>query len=475
MDVSFSYYGELFFSLLKWGMVATVPVAVILFFTGHLQRFFSFVYGDLTHNERNKFILYGVLFFFIIGIFWLLRCIKDPMFNAFVGSEHTWIVKIVSLAIIFPLVIGYSYLVDLFPRHRLFYVMSAIYGALYLGLWLLVKSPTFGVGAPIEQRWELLGWVSYVAIESFGSLMVVLFYSFMADTSTPEAGKKGFFITATFGQVGNLFGSEFVASTSLAVGAATLFLLAAALIVLCIPALVYFINWFIPKEEFAGYQADGAHVYKEKTGFIEGLRLMVSKPYMLAIFVVVASFEIVATVFELQFKILIADYAKDNADIYASYMGEFGVCVSILALGALFLGIGNIGRKVGLTLSLALMPILMVINNVVMTIHPSLQVVFWIMVFSKGINYIFGQPVKEQLYIPTSRDAKYKSKAWVDTFGSRFSKAIGSGIMGLRYGAGASMMLVTGATLFVCTAWLFVALYAGKKHKYAVDNNEIVC
>ncbi|KKT23981.1 MAG: Plastidic atp adp transporter [candidate division TM6 bacterium GW2011_GWF2_43_87] len=471
----FSHYGELFVSFLKLGLIATLLLGIVLFFTGHWQRFFSYVYGDFTRNERHKFILYGILYLFIIGIFWLLRCIKNPMFNAFIGARHMWLAKIVSVAVTFPLVVGYSYLVDLFPRHRLFYVMAGIFGGLYAGLWFLIKSPVFGVGAPIDHRWWLLGWFSYVAIESFGSLMVVLFYSLMADTTTPEAGKKGFFVVATFGQIGNMLGSEFVARASHVVGAETIFLLAAGLIVLCIPALVCFINWYIPKEEFAGYQAQGAHTYQEKTGFAEGLKLMLSQPYMMAIFVIVASFEIVATILDLQFQVLIADYANDNADIYASYMGEFGVWVSLLALSSLFLGIGNIGRKVGLAISLALMPLVMVFNNVAMFVAPSLSVVFWIMVFSKGLNYIFGQPVKEQLYIPVSRDAKYKSKAWVDTFGARLSKAFGSSIVGMLFIAGASVVLTVGATLSVCTIWLFVSLYAGKKHKYAVDRNEIVC
>ncbi|HBL98594.1 TPA: hypothetical protein DDZ86_03035 [Candidatus Dependentiae bacterium] len=475
MDTSLSYYWETFTWLLQMGAIAALPVAIILYFTGHLQRILTAIYGTFTRDERNKFISYGVLFFFIIGIYWLLRCIKDPTFNAFIGSQYTWMAKIVSLAVIFPLVAGYSYLVDLFPRHRLFYAMSAIYGALFLGLWFLVQSPTFGIPAPEGQRWAMLGWVAYVVIESFGSLMVVLFYSFMADTTTPEAGKKGFFITATFAQIGAIFGSTVVAKASHVLGTEALYMVAGLVIAICIPAMVRFIMWFIPKDELSGYQAKGLASEKKKTGFVEGIKLMVMQPYLMGIFVVVSAFEVVATVFDLQFKVFIAEFAKGNADVYAAYTGEFGVYVNVLALLSLLLGIGNLGRRIGLTLSLALMPVLMIINIVVMEVAPSLAVVFWVMVFSKGINYALGQPSKEQLYIPTSRDAKYKSKAWVDTFGSRFSKATGSGIMGLRYGAGASMVMVTAVTFSVCIFWFLVALFLGKKHKHAVERNEVVC
>ena len=50
------------------------------------------------------------------------------------------------------------------------------------------------------------------------------------------------------------------------------------------------------------------------------------------------------------------------------------------------------------------------------------------MVFSKGLNYALNQPSKEQLYIPTTPETKYKVKAFMEMFGSRGSKAVG-----LRY------------------------------------------
>src|SRR3989339_1367740 len=239
MDVSnLASAWQVFAELLKWGAFALIPVGIIMYFTGHLQRILVFVYGEFTRSERNKFVSYGVLFFVIIGIYWLLRCIKDPTFSAFVDSKHVWKAKIVSLLVVFPLVAGYNYLVDKFPRHRLFYAMSAIYSAIFLVLWFFVRNECYGLPAAKCDRWALLGWIAYVVIESFGSLMVVLFYSLMADTTTPEAGKKGFFVVATFGQIGNMLGSEFVARASHVVGGETIFLLAAGLIVLCIPALV---------------------------------------------------------------------------------------------------------------------------------------------------------------------------------------------------------------------------------------------
>ncbi len=459
--------------------VAGIVALGLLYLTGLLQKFLRYTYGDFTPAERNKFILYGGLFFFIIGIYWSLRCLKDSVFNAFVGSEHTWMAKILSLAVVFPVVIGYSYLVDIFPRHRLFYAMAVIYAAIFIGLSYLLGNTNIGICAPADMQCKWLGWASYILIETYGSLMPALFYSFMADTTTPEAGKKGFFVTASFAQLGCILGSGLVAAQVETLGVPRLVALSGWTLLLVLPA-VFYINRAIPKADLAGYQAKGAATQKKSAGFTEGLKLMFSQPYLLGIFVVVAGFEVVTTLLDLQFKILIAQ-STTSAGAYAAYAGEFGTMVGIIGLASLLLGIGNIGRKIGLKLSLALVPLLMIVITLFMFVSPVLSVAFWAVVVAKGINYALGQPSKEQLFIPTTKDAKYKSKAWVDMFGSRGSKATGSVLkgtsnaVGKAFGATASSVFLSGSAIVLCIGWFFVTLFLGKKHKQAIERNEVVC
>lgn len=463
---------------LLWSLVAAVPALAVLYMTGLLQKALRYIYGDFTPAERNKFILFGSLFFMVIGVYWNLRCVKDAIFNSFIGSESTWQAKILSVFVVLPVVVVYSYLVDIFPRHRLFYAMSVLYAALFFGTALLLDSPTYGIAAPAETRWSFLGWMTYILIESFGSLFPALFYSFLADTTSPETGKKGFFVTATFAQLGAMIGSYIVWSQSKCWGVPFLVKLAAIATLIIIPVVAY-INWSIPKEAMQGYQGQGGAAEKKATpGFTEGLRLIFSQPYLLGIFFWIFSFEAVATILDLQFKIFIARETGSSGE-YAGVTGSFGVWVSAIALISLLCGVGNIGRKIGLTLSLVVMPLLMISNTVIMFVSPTLAVVYWLMVASKGINYAFGQPAKEQLFIPTTKDAKYKSKAWIDMSGSRSAKATGSGIKGITAMVTSnpvvSLALLTALSLGVCGAWFFVSFYLGRRHKHAVERNEVVC
>ena len=70
--------------------------------------------------------------------------------------------------------------------------------------------------------------------------------------------------------------------------------------------------------------------------------------------------------------------------------------------------------------------------------YTALTPLFWLMVASKAINYALNSPSMKQLYIPTSKDVRYKSQAWIESFGSRGSKAVGSGINDLHKNALAS-------------------------------------
>ena len=64
--------------------------------------------------------------------------------------------------------------------------------------------------------------------------------------------------------------------------------------------------------------------------------------------------------------------------------------------------------------------------------HPSagylLAATFIAMMIAKGLGYAVNNPVKEMMYIPTSKDAKFKTKGFIDVFGSRMAKLGGGQI-----------------------------------------------
>jgi len=433
-----------------------------------LKRLAAEWFGYFEKGELAKYLLLGVIFFLIIGTYWLLSITRDDVFNTFVGWGYQPRVKILSSFFAFPLVMVYSKLADRFQRHRLFYALSTVY--------LVVMAIFYGVlysmyaGHVVRDPYTVTAWIYFVIVESFGSIMVALFWAFAADISTPSSAKRGYFLVAIFGQLGAILFTSGVSRYVKQIGIAHVLGFSLFAIGL-IPLFVYIFRNSVSKSLFTGYAGEQKQSTSKRPGLLESIKVVFQKPYLLGIFAIIAMFEMIVTVFEFRFKMLIP------SEDFPIYLASYSMYVNIVALVCLLGGIGNIGRKLGLKRSLMLLPALVAICAVALWYYPVLHVAFWIMVSTKALNFALNQPSKEQLYIPTTYDAKYKSKAFIDMFGSRASKGVGSLINEYQgvIGEGMFAIVSTWAALGLCAAWVMVAAYLGTRYKKAIENQEYVC
>lgn len=453
-------------------------------FIGFLKNWF----GDFSKEEFKKFLKLGVIFALVIGVYWTLRPLKDSIFLSLCGKTNQPIAKWVSLFTLFPIVILYSKLVDKVARHRLFYIIGTIYfiGTLIIGGLFL--HPTIGLCNVKEDPFRILPWVWYVFVESYGSIVVALFWAFAADMVSPDAAKRGFPFVVMLGQLGAIFGPMFLTPLGKNVfgNSGPTVLICGALILLMMGA-VYFFMATTPKDQLKGYsqQVPEKTGHKgEEPGFLEGLKLMLSQPYLLGIFAVISIYEIIVTIIDYRFKFMVTSNLPTEVE-RSAYLGDYAVWVNVISFLCLFFGISNIQRRLGIKASLVLMPFIVGVMVLSFYMFPQVQTLFWIMVFAKAVNYALNGPALKQLYVPTSHDVKYKSQAWIETFGSRSSKATGSAFNLLdkpftrSFGEvqGISYLIAIGTYLSfgLLAAWLMVALYLGKTYQKAVDQDKVVC
>jgi ATP:ADP antiporter, AAA family len=86
--------------------------------------------------------------------------------------------------------------------------------------------------------------------------------------------------------------------------------------------------------------------------------------------------------------------------------------------------------------------------------------------------------LRESLYIPTVKDIRFKSKAWIDSFGTKAAKSFAAAVFDMlaRLSPGSAMFLAGGASFFtgVLLLWVVDAWYLGKTYQKAIDNNEVI-
>jgi hypothetical protein len=122
-----------------------------------------------------------------------------------------------------------------------------------------------------------------------------------------------------------------------------------------------------------------------------------------------------------------------------------------------------------------LFPILLFIAVIIINLTTSFYVIFTLVSLLKALTYSLDDPVKELLYIPTSNNIKFKAKAWIDVFGARLAKGLGSVITRLSYGDShklkkiAEIPTITISILLIIIAWL-----AGIQFDKNISENIIV-
>jgi len=465
--------------------------------TSSILRFFQLIcrfnFGNFEKEEFKKFLRMGLIFALIIGVYWTLRPLKDAIFIQLIDKFQLPFAKTISVITLLPLVVFYTKLLEKTSREKMLILLPTFYGISVLCfslLMLLVQAPAeeiahrsffFFIGT------KAIGYFWYLFVESFGSLVVALFWAFAADTTEPLSAKRGFPLVVAIGQLGGVIFPYGIGGLPHRLGLSTDALSMAVLgllILLIIPLVRYFLKT-TPNHLMKSFDGkkEQSHETKQEPGFFEGLKLLLKNRYLLGIFGVNFIYEVVVTIFDFNFKI--AASSEYSGVALSHYLSLYGSSVNVVSLLCLLLGISNVTRFLGVGVALAAMPIIVGLALAGFMSLNSLSFLFALMVGSKAINYALNGPALKQLYIPTSSDVKFKAQAWIETFGSRSSKQAGSVFnmslapLQTTFGAIAGRshyLMLSGILCFPLLAlWLIVAIFLSNSFRRAINKKTIIC
>ena len=462
--------------------------------TGIVRCFFP----DLRRDEMRKFSLLSAIFFLIIGTYWLLRLLKNTTFLKVAfpvclgwaeqqGCLFQPIAKFWSPFVVLIMVLIYSKLVDLVKKHQLFYIICTFYALLFAGCAsILFVKDVYGVESLGKASLAAMGWISYFAIESFGSLVVALFWSFTNSVTDSDSAKRGFpFIVAT-AQIAAIAGSGALFFSGHIGSLWPILLIAGALVASVIPLVHYFIRT-TPAHQLVGNTA-AAITEKRKEGFIEGftsgLTLLLSRPYLLGVLILSTFYETIGQIVEYQMQVFASMSPEYHSEIaFAQFQSTYGMGINTVSFLIALLGTSYILKRFGTRISLLIYPTIFALTLAGLVVYfkfnPSPVLLLWAtftaMIIIKGVGYAVNNPTKEMMYIPTSKDAKFKSKGWIDTFGSRFAKAGGAQVTNaFKYNLSDLMIYGSLFSFGLIGVWMAAAVFVGTKNKQLVETGKII-
>lgn len=419
------------------------------------------MFGKLNSFDAKKYTILSSIFFFIIGSYWIIRSLKNAIIKETVGVSSIPTAKKFSVLLVICLLVLYSKLISRVSKDKIFYFVCGSYFVVLLSIAFLLYNP--GI---IKNN--ILGFASYSIIESFGSVLVSLFWIFVGVGSNAglSCARRGYILIFTLGQIGALCGTTLVKHTSF-FGIPALVCMS-AVGTLMIPILVR--KYVL----FAGKDAKKVtNIRSKQAGFLDGIKLILTKPYLLGILSIVGLYEIAVTIFDYQMQVLASKEYGTLA--YASFNAFYGQLVTIIACIFVFIGTRFFVKKFGLRFCLMFFPSVVGCLILYFYLFRSLWVALGCMVIIKALSYGFNNPVKEMIYIPTSSSIKSRAKGWIEMFGNRSSKAggatINGALSGLKDGFVSYGFMIS---IFVIGIWMLVAIILGAQFNKLVKSQEKV-
>lgn len=443
----------------------------------------------VPHHDKVKIIYLGLIYFAIIGAYTILRELRDLVFVYTVGKAYIQYAQIAAMFLLIPMVLIVSYFIDRLKKHELLYIYSTVYA---IGAFLIayfIGHPVIGAANTHVQATRLFGWVVYFFVEGFFPFVISLFLSFMSTLTPPKSIAQSNSIIVGISKIGGMMGAGigyiiFILPIFTDIlKLQTVFIISSGFLLL-VPFFVRYIVKKIPENMLYGYKASyevdkkieedqkkSKHWY---SGLFTGLSFLFRCPYALSAFLLLFFWEATSTMICFQ-RLSIGAASTNNisglgaflmSNIFFAHLYGFFLSFFVARLMLTYLG----QRK-----SLMAIPIAtgLLVIAYFSTSNPALMMLYYPLI--RAINISMSYSIREALYIPTTKYIRYKSKSWIDSFGSKGAKGVGAVATFLteRIGGGTHSVYMTICVL-IAICWTMVANYSGKKYEKAVENNEII-
>jgi ATP:ADP antiporter, AAA family len=196
---------------------------------------------------------------------------------------------------------------------------------------------------------------------------------------------------------------------------------------------------------------------------------------MLGIFIMSTFYEVIGQVLDYQmYSYAALSPAYASATSFGQFTAIFDISTNVASFLISLLGTSMIIKRLGIRAALLIYPsvvaiILFTIFGIYTTQQPDVTTLLWIIfggyTLIKALGYAVNNPIKEMLYIPTSKDVKFKAKSWSDMFGGRFSKAAGARITdSFKHDLAGLMVNGVAISSGLIGIWFVAALYVGFKN-----------
>jgi ATP:ADP antiporter, AAA family len=447
-----------------------------------LRRLFS-VFAPVKRSEIATVAILTVNVFVLLTCSYVLKVVREPLILlGGGGAELKAYASAGQALLLIGVVPAFGWLSSRVSRVRLLTTMQVIFIACLLAFYALALAE-----API-------GLAFYLWFGIFNILVVSNFWSFANDLYTEEQGKRLFAVIGIGASIGAIIGAFLPQVLHRSIGMYPLMLVTAA--GLGISILLYrVVDLRERRSERRAAKADEAPLSREG-----GFSLVIRDRYLRLLAAMLFVATIVNTSGEYVMSKLATERAKEvAAEVTAAnptaagassaeaeakaderseavekaqdeYVGKFYSdyysLVNLLSFLIQMLLVARILTWLGVRRALFIMPVIVMGGWLALSFAVSITLLRIAKTAENSLDYSLHNTLRHALFLPTSRERKYKAKAAIDTFFFRMGDVVaGLGIVFVLVevlGLGVRAFAIMNVVLALC--WIVLAARAGRLH-----------
>jgi AAA family ATP:ADP antiporter len=304
--------------------------------------------------------------------------------------------------------------------------------------------------------------VFYVWVSVFSLLNISVFWSFMADTYSKTQAKRLFGFIASGSSLGAIFGPTIAFLFAGQVGSDTLVLISAVMLLIPMTIAIY-----LSRIKETDLENTTSSEYNETSmsgnfldGFVEFLRTPLSKNILFGIGMFIVLYSGMSTFIYFAIKNILTDI---DADTRTQIWAGIDLATNVLAVFTAMFGTSRLAKRYGLSVTLSLVPGIIIIGMFILALSPILWVVVGLQIIRRAGEYAITKPAREMLFTLVDREARFKAKSVIDVVVYRAGDIFWAwGFTGLTQVLGLGLGGVAAIGGGIAMIWTALALRLGR-------------
>ena len=445
-------------------------------------------FADVRSGEGVTALLLALNVFLLLAAYYFIKPVREALILTGGGPEVKLYLAAGQAVLLLGLVPGYGALADRLPRRALLNAVTAFFIVGLVAFYALTRADV-----PV-------GVVFFLWAGIFNLMIVAQFWSFANDLYTKEQGERLFAIVAFGASLGAVLGAVIAGYLIPLTGIPLLLLVAAALLA----AAVLISNLVDARERgrhethlpshlttaelpaaTGEYQIQTIEDSKKLTVSLPGVgpisrpgtfRLVFGNRYLLLVALLMLFVNWVNTTGGYILDRSVAGAAQASVaagtagglsvgEYIGRFYSDFFSVVNVVGLVLQLFVVSRLIKYFGVRVGVLVLPLIALTGYAMLAVVPILALVRAVKIAENATDYSIQNTVRNVLFLPTSRDEKYKAKQAIDSFfwraGDVMSAAlvfVGVTMLGLGTAGFARVNLV------LAGVWLFLALAVGREY-----------